>query len=59
MKGFYMGKNVFELQESMYPNHKWNKAVYTLEKNGHFDITFEWNLALQDEWDNAQGGRGS
>ena len=53
-----MGKNVFELQESMYPNHKWNKAVYTLEKNGHFDITFEWNQALQDEWDNAQGGAG-
>ena len=53
MKGFYMGKNVFELQESMSPEHKWNKAVYTLEKNGHFDITFEWNQALQDEWDNA------
>ena len=31
----------------------WNKAVYTLEKNGHFDMTFEWNQALQDEWDNA------
>ena len=33
----------------------WNKAVYTLEKNGHFDMTFECNQALQDEWDNAQG----
>ena len=31
----------------------WNKAVYTLEKNGHFDMTFEWNQSLQDEWDNA------
>ncbi|MBQ3670309.1 MAG: hypothetical protein II921_02380 [Treponema sp.] len=48
-----LGEKVFELQESMYPNHKWNKAVYTLEKSGHFDMTFEWNQALQDEWDNA------
>ena len=53
MKGFLMGKNVFELQESMSPEHKWNKAVYTLEKNGHFDMTFEWDQTLQDEWDNA------
>ena len=51
MKGFFMGKNVFELQESMLPAHKWNKAVYTLEKNGHFDMTFEWDQTLQDEWD--------
>ena len=28
-----------------------NKAVYTLEKNGHFDMTFEWDQTLQDEWD--------
>ena len=41
------------LQESMSPEHKWNKAVYTLEKNGHFDMTFEWDQTLQDEWDNA------
>ena len=53
MKGFLMGKNVFELQESMSPEHKWNKAVYTLEKNGHFDMTFEWDQTLQDKWDNA------
>ena len=45
--------SVFELQESMSPGHKWNKAVYTLEKNGHFDMTFEWDQTLQDEWDNA------
>ena len=45
--------SVFELQESMSPEHKWNKAIYTLEKNGHFDMTFEWDQALQDEWDNA------
>ena len=43
--------SVFELQKSMSPEHKWNKAVYALEKNGHFDMTFEWNQALQDEWD--------
>ena len=30
---------------------QWNKAIYTLEKNGHFDMTFEWDQALQDEWD--------
>lgn len=53
MKGFLMGKNVFELQASMSPEHKWNKAIYTLEKDGHFDMTFEWDQALQDEWDNA------
>ncbi len=28
-------------------NIKWNKAVYTLERNGHFDIDFEWDQALQ------------
>ncbi len=48
-----LGENIFELQESMYPEHKWNRAVYTLEKNGHFDMAFEWNQALQDEWDKA------
>ena len=53
MKVFLMGKNVFALQESMSPEHKWNKAIYTLEKDGHFDMTFEWDQALQDEWDNA------
>ena len=45
--------SVFALQASMSPEHKWNKAVYTLEKNGHFDMTFEWDQTLQDEWDNA------
>ena len=46
-----LGENIFELQDSMSPEHKWNKAVYTLEKNGHFDMTFEWDQSLQDEWD--------
>lgn len=45
-----LGENIFELQKSMSSKHKWNKAVYTLYKNGHFDMTFEWNQALQDEW---------
>lgn len=44
---------VFELQESMYPENKWNRAVYTLEKNGHFDMEFIWDQVLQDEWDKA------
>ena len=51
--GFELGLAVFELQESMYPEHKWNRAVYTLERNGHFDMTFEWDQALHDEWDKA------
>ena len=42
-----LGEKIFELQESMSSNHKWNKAVYTLERNGHFDIDFEWDQALQ------------
>nr|WP_318660958.1 hypothetical protein [uncultured Treponema sp.] len=29
----------------------WNRAVYTLDSNGHFDMTFEWDQTLQDEWD--------
>ena len=58
MKGFLMGKNVFALQASMSPEHKWNKAIYTLEKDGHFDMTFEWDQALQDEWDNAMENHG-
>ena len=44
--------SVFELQESMFPEHKWNRAVYTLEKNGRFDMEFEWDQALQDKWEN-------
>ena len=43
--------NVFKLQESMSPKHKWNSAVYTLEKSGHFSMDFKWNQELQDEWD--------
>ena len=34
-----LGENVFALQESMSPEHKWNKAIYTLEKDGHFVYT--------------------
>ena len=36
-----LGENVFALQESMSPEHKWNKAIYTLEKDGHFYIDVE------------------
>ena len=31
----------------------WNRAVYTLEKNGHFDMEFEWDQELQDEWEKS------
>ncbi len=29
----------------------WNRAVYTLDRKGHFDMEFIWDQALQDEWD--------
>ena len=45
--------SVFELQESMFLEHKWNRAVYTLEKNGRFDMEFEWDQALQDKWEKS------
>ena len=48
-----LGVCVFELQESMFPEDKWNRAVYTLEKSGHFDMEFEWDQALQDEWEKS------
>ena len=48
-----LGENVFELQDAMFPEHKWNRAVYTLEKSGHFDMEFEWDQALQDEWEKS------
>ena len=38
----------FEKKELKFP-----LLTYTLEKDGHFDMTFEWDQALQDEWDNA------
>lgn len=44
------GENIFRLQEAMSPEYKWNKAIYTFEKNGYFDTTFEWYQTLQDEW---------
>lgn len=48
-----LGECVFELQESIFPEHKWNRAVYTLEKNGHFGMEFEWDQALQDKWEKS------
>ena len=52
---FDFGKKIKEFYQFTKENNftPWNKAVYTLEKNGHFDMTFEWNQALQDKWDNA------
>lgn len=31
----------------------YNRAAFTLESNGHFNMDFKWNQALQGEWDNA------
>lgn len=52
---YEMDDKIWRLLELSKENNftHWNKAVYTLEKNGHFDMTFEWNQELQDEWDNA------
>lgn len=32
---------------------KWNKALLSIEKNGKFEISFEWNQDLQNKWDSA------
>ena len=52
---FEMDKKIALLLELSEKNNfaPWNRAVYTLEKNGHFDMEFIWDQALQDEWDNA------
>ncbi|EPF2929534.1 immunity protein YezG family protein [Vibrio navarrensis] len=31
------------------PNNKWNRAIFTLEPSGSFNIDFEWDQALADE----------
>lgn len=30
-------------------NNRWNRATFTLEPNGKFDMKFVWDQALQDE----------
>ncbi len=31
------------------PKNKWNRARFTLEPDGNFDIEFEWDQGLADE----------
>ena len=52
---FEMDKKIALLLELSEKNNfaSWNRAVYTLEKNGHFDMEFIWDQSLQDEWDKA------
>ena len=52
---FEFGKKIKEFYLFTKENNfaPWNRAVYTLEKNGHFDMEFIWDQALQDEWDKA------
>ena len=52
---FEMYEKILHLLELSEKNNfaPWNRAVYTLEKNGHFDMEFIWDQALQDEWDKA------
>ena len=47
--------SIFDFHKNSEKNNfaPWNRAVYTLEKNGHFDMEFIWDQALQDEWDKA------
>lgn len=49
-----MDDKIWRLLELSKENNftKWNRAVYSLESNGHFDMSFEWDQALQDKWDN-------
>lgn len=30
---------------------KWNRAVFTLESSGDFNMDFKWDQELQDKWD--------
>lgn len=46
-----LGEIIFGLQESMFGKHKWNRAVFTLESNGKFNMDFKWDQELQDKWD--------
>ncbi len=50
---FEFGKKIKELYQFTKEHNfaPWNRAVYTLEKNGHFDMEFIWDQALQDRWD--------
>ncbi len=50
---FEMDEKIGQLLELSKKNNfaPWNRAVYTLEKSGHFDMEFIWDQALQDEWD--------
>ncbi len=45
--------SIFDFHKDSEKNNfaPWNRAIYTLEKNGHFDMEFIWDQALQDEWD--------
>ena len=38
---------IMELHEMM--ENKWNKAVFTLASDGHFDMEFIWDQELADE----------
>ncbi len=50
---FEMDEKIGSLMDLSEKNNfaPWNRAVYTLEKSGHFDIEFIWDQELQDRWD--------
>ena len=50
---YEMDDKIWRLLELSKENNftPWNRAVYTLEKSGHFDMEFEWDQALQDKWE--------
>ncbi|MFH4666917.1 immunity protein YezG family protein [Vibrio cidicii] len=54
-KFFKVHHELFDLFEELHkittenPNNKWNRAIFTLEPSGNFNIDFEWDQALADE----------
>lgn len=49
--GYYLFKEFQSLSTIMSdnPEIKWNKATFTLEPSGDFNIDFEWDQELADE----------
>ena len=55
VKDLHGGYNLFKEFEKLYkvttqnPKNNWNRAKFTLEPDGNFDIEFEWDQDLADE----------
>lgn len=55
LKDFKVGYNSYVLFKELHnittedSENKWNKAKFTLKRNGEFNIDFEWDQDLADE----------